>query len=93
MGVLFRLAILPEWFCYFNDLAVGETAASPCFSRKNAEGAGMQPSRLGGIIEMTSHEDAGVKRESTPMNTHLRGYNKNTPTPELNVLKSFQIKF
>jgi hypothetical protein len=93
MGVFSRLETLAEWLCYLNDLAVGENAASTCFSRETAEGAGMPPSRLGGIIEMTSHADAGEKRESTPMNAYLRGYNKNTPTPELNVLKPFQIKF
>jgi len=34
---------LAEWLRYFNDLAVGETAAPACFSRENAEGAGMPP--------------------------------------------------
>jgi hypothetical protein len=43
MGVLSRLATLAEWLRYFNDLAVGETAAPACFSRENAEGAGMPP--------------------------------------------------
>jgi hypothetical protein len=42
-GVLFRLTTLAEWLRYFNDLAVGETAAPACFSRENAEGAGMPP--------------------------------------------------
>jgi len=36
---------LAEWLRHFNDLAVGETAAPACFSRENAEGAGM-PSLL-----------------------------------------------
>jgi len=30
---------LAEWFCYFSDLAVGETAAPACFLREKAEGA------------------------------------------------------
>jgi len=34
---------LAEWLRYFNDLAVGETAAPACFLRENAEGAGMPP--------------------------------------------------
>jgi len=34
---------LAEWLRHFNDLAVGETAAPACFSRENAEGAGMPP--------------------------------------------------
>jgi hypothetical protein len=42
-GVLFRLTTSAEWLRYFNDLAVGETAAPACFSRENAEGAGMPP--------------------------------------------------
>jgi len=42
-GVVPRVTILAEWFRHFNDLAVGETAASACFSRENAEGAGMPP--------------------------------------------------
>ena len=42
-GLLFRLTTLAEWLCYFNNLAVGETAAPACFSRENAEGAGMPP--------------------------------------------------
>jgi hypothetical protein len=42
-GVLFRFTTLAEWLRYFNDLAVGETAAPACFSRENAEGAGMLP--------------------------------------------------
>ena len=65
-GLLPRVTILPEWLRHFNDLAVEETAAPACFSRENAEGAGMPPSRLGRIIEMTSHLDAGVKRGGTP---------------------------
>ncbi len=42
-GALSRVTILAEWLRYFNDLAVGETAAPACFSRENAEGAGMPP--------------------------------------------------
>ena len=42
-GVLFRLTTSVEWLRYFNELAVGETAAPACFSRENAEGAGMPP--------------------------------------------------
>ena len=42
-GVLPRVTILAEWLRHFNDLAVGETAAPACFSRENAEGAGMPP--------------------------------------------------
>ena len=38
-----RETISAEWLRYFNDLAVGETAAHACFSRENAEGAGMPP--------------------------------------------------
>jgi hypothetical protein len=41
--VLLRVTILAEWLRHFNNLAVGETAAPACFSRKNAEGAGMPP--------------------------------------------------
>ena len=37
------VTILAEWLRHFNDLAVGETAAPACFSRENAEGAGMPP--------------------------------------------------
>ena len=42
-GVRPRKTISAEWLRYFNDLAVGETAATACFSRENAEGAGMPP--------------------------------------------------
>jgi len=42
-GVPSRLTILAEWLRHFIDLAVGETAAPACFSRENAEGAGMPP--------------------------------------------------
>jgi len=42
-GALLRVTILAEWLRYFNDLAVGETAAPACFLRENAEGAGMPP--------------------------------------------------
>jgi len=42
-GALLRETILAEWLRYFNDLAVGETAAPACFLRENAEGAGMPP--------------------------------------------------
>jgi len=42
-GVLLRGTTLAEWLRYFNVLAVGETAAPACFSRENAEGAGMPP--------------------------------------------------
>jgi len=42
-GLLPRVTILAEWLRHFNDLAVGETAAPACFSRENAEGAGMPP--------------------------------------------------
>ena len=42
-GVLPRGTILAEWLRYFNDLAVGKTAAPACFLRENAEGAGMPP--------------------------------------------------
>ena len=42
-GVFSRVTILAEWLCYFNDLAVGETAAPACFLWENAEGAGMPP--------------------------------------------------
>jgi len=42
-GTLSRVTILAEWLRYFNDLAVGETAAPACFLRENAEGAGMPP--------------------------------------------------
>jgi hypothetical protein len=35
-GALSRVTILAEWLRYFNDLAVGETAAPACFSRENA---------------------------------------------------------
>jgi len=34
---------LAEWLRHFNNLAVGETAAPACFTRENAEGAGMPP--------------------------------------------------
>jgi len=34
---------LAESLRIFSDLAVGETAAPACFSRENAEGAGMPP--------------------------------------------------
>ena len=43
LGVLFRVTIRLEWLRHFNDLAVGETAAPACFSRENAEGAGIPP--------------------------------------------------
>jgi hypothetical protein len=42
-GAFPRVAIFAEWLRYFNDLAVGETAAPACFLRENAEGAGMPP--------------------------------------------------
>jgi len=42
-AVLFRVTILADWRRHFNNLAVGETAAPACFSRENAEGAGMPP--------------------------------------------------
>jgi len=42
-GALLRVTILAEWLRYFNDLAVGETAAPACFLRENAEGAGIPP--------------------------------------------------
>jgi hypothetical protein len=42
-SVLIRFTTLAEWLRYFNDLAVGETATPACFSRENAEGAGMLP--------------------------------------------------
>jgi hypothetical protein len=42
-GVIPRVTILSEWLRHFNGLAVGETAALACFSRENAEGAGMPP--------------------------------------------------
>jgi hypothetical protein len=42
-GVLIRLTTLAEWLRYFNGLGVGETAAPACFSREDAEGAGMPP--------------------------------------------------
>jgi hypothetical protein len=54
-GVLFRVTILVEWFRHFIELAVGQTAVPASFSRENAEGVGMPPSRLGGIIETTRH--------------------------------------
>ena len=57
---------MAEWLRHFIDLAEGETAAPESFSRENAEGAGMLPSRLSGIIEMTRHVDTRVKREGTP---------------------------
>jgi hypothetical protein len=44
-GALFRVTILAEWIRYFNDLAVGETAAPACFLRENAAGTGMPPLR------------------------------------------------
>jgi len=62
-GLLPRVTILAEWLRHFNDLAVGETAAPACFSRENAEGAGMPPLLN---IEMTRHVDTGVKRGSAP---------------------------
>jgi hypothetical protein len=65
-----RVAILSEWLRYFNDLAVGETAAPACFSRENAEGAGMPPSRQGGIIEITRHIDTRVKRGGAPCDAY-----------------------
>jgi len=42
-GLFPRITILAEWLRHFNDLAVEETAASACFLRENAEGAGMPP--------------------------------------------------
>ena len=42
-GVLPRITTLTEWRRHCSDLAVGETAAPACFSRENAEGAGMPP--------------------------------------------------
>ncbi len=42
-SALSRVTILAEWLRYFNDLAVGETAAPACFLRENAEGEGMPP--------------------------------------------------
>jgi hypothetical protein len=42
-GVLPRVTILAEWLRHFNGLEVGETAAPACFSRENAEGAGLPP--------------------------------------------------
>jgi hypothetical protein len=65
-GVLSRLTILAEWPSHFSVLAVGETAAPARFSRENAEGAGMPPSRQGRINEMTRHVDTGVKGGGTP---------------------------
>jgi len=38
-----RVTILAAWLCCFNDLAVKETETLACFSRENAEGAGMPP--------------------------------------------------
>jgi hypothetical protein len=40
---LSRETISAKWLRHFNNLAVGETAAPACFSRENAEGAGMPP--------------------------------------------------
>ena len=54
---------LAEWLRYFNDLAVGETAAPAWFSRENAEGAEIPPLLS---HEMTRHVDARVKRGGTP---------------------------
>jgi hypothetical protein len=81
--VLFRETILAEWLRHFNDLAVGETAATANFSRENAEGAGMPPSRQGGIIEMTRHVDTEVNGRAHPVNTFISAYNKNILTHEI----------
>jgi hypothetical protein len=78
--VLFRETILAEWLRHFIDLAVGETAAHASLSRENAEGAGMPPPRLGGIIEMTRHVDTGVNGRAHTVNTNIGAYIK---TPRL----------
>jgi hypothetical protein len=43
VGALPRATILAEWLRYFNDLAVGETAAPACFLRENAKGGRNAP--------------------------------------------------
>jgi hypothetical protein len=78
-AVLFRVTILAEWLSHFNDLAVGETAAPACFSRENAEGAGMPP-----LLSLRNDQTRNIRvnGRAQPVNTNICVYKENAPNPE-----------
>jgi len=66
MGCAFSLNDIGEVALSFQFLSSGGDRGSRMLFAGERGGAGMPPSRLGGIDEMTRHIDTRVKRGGTP---------------------------